>query len=700
MVVDDLRTATNILLANAVEGGMSGRFEQINLELAKRPLLGAPWHEYRVTLLIPTEPGRPIFTTERPENWFDIVSLFRRAGRDLRFHAAFPGILVGSGLLVTFLGLTVALRAAGGVVSGTDPVSRLHALQGLLDAASLKFITSLAGLFLSITYALARKHQLYRVEIAHEAFLHAINREMPFKAAALLQFDTNELLRKQYTEVQRIGVDFFVNLGSVLEREFSSGLQAHLAPLAAAIERLAAKETEQSEGAIGTMLSQFLERLEGSVGESMRSTTATLQSLEAGLSGLRGAMDEAANRMARAAEEMTKGMSRGAQDALAGVTTEIAALVQTMRAAADEAGQNNRLAGEQLAKQMAATADSLTRAVELFRQRMEEGAAQGVERLAEPLQAMLRQLKDLAEGQRSAGTESSKALADTMQAAAASLEATAERMSSSLGAGAANASERLVTATEAMREELRLVLERFETALSVAGASVEQNARASGVALTDAAARAGGDFAAIAKKLAEAGDSAGTALRAGGADARLHMAEASRLLAESAAGLGGRLAAIAEATDGLAARAIELQEAARSATTPLQVTAQDLRQAAVATREAAAPLADAGATVRAAMDGLRQASDSVTAAYRQADALATSLGDASDRFKGVDQVIGKTTDELTKGVRELERQFGDFVRGMDKGLGDSLQQLAAIAEGLEESAKEIAGANKTSRVLP
>jgi flagellin-like hook-associated protein FlgL len=251
-----------------------------------------------------------------------------------------------------------------------------------------------------------------------------------------------------------------------------------------------------------------------------------------------------------------------------------------------------------------------------------------------------------------------------------------------------------------MREELRLVLERFETALSVAGASVEQNARASGVALTDAAARAGGDFAAIAKKLAEAGDSAGTALRAGGADARLHMAEASRLLAESAAGLGGRLAAIAEATDGLAARAIELQEAARSATTPLQVTAQDLRQAAVATREAAAPLADAGATVRAAMDGLRQASDSVTAAYRQADALATSLGDASDRFKGVDQVIGKTTDELTKGVRELERQFGDFVRGMDKGLGDSLQQLAAIAEGLEESAKEIAGANKTSRVLP
>jgi ABC-type transporter Mla subunit MlaD len=95
------------------------------------------------------------------------------------------------------------------------------------------------------------------------------------------------------------------------------------------------------------------------------------------------------------------------------------------------------------------------------------------------------------------------------------------------------------------------------------------------------------------------------------------------------------------------------------------------------------------------MDGLRQASESVTAAYRQADALASSLGDASDRFRGVDQVIGKTTDELTKGVHELERQFGEFVRGMDMGLGNSLVQLGAIVNELNEIAGKLADANET-----
>jgi hypothetical protein len=81
--------------------------------------------------------------------------LLRSLDVDLRYHAALPNLLVGAGLLFTFLGLAAALSIAGGVVSGTSN-ERNEALRMLLEAASFKFLTSLTGLALSLAYALSR----------------------------------------------------------------------------------------------------------------------------------------------------------------------------------------------------------------------------------------------------------------------------------------------------------------------------------------------------------------------------------------------------------------------------------------------------------------------------------------------------------------------------------------------------------------
>lgn len=665
-------------------------FEAVAQSIQQIALLAPAWNFYRESLIIPHGAGKPILATSPARPWFDLPSLFRAARSDLRYHAALPGLLVGAGLLFTFLGLTVALSAASGVVAeGVSQSARNEALRELLGAASVKFITSLAGLSLSIGYALWRKGQLKRAETASDEFLGALQHRLPFRTAAALQADSNAITEKQFAQIQQIGSDFFVNLGSTLERSFDSGLQQHIAPLAVAIETLSTGLANQNENAMEAMLKEFLGRLEGAVGESMRGTAETMNHLGARLDGLRGGLDEAAQRMGRAAEEMAVGMGRGAESALGGITEQMAALVHSLRDAAEEAGRNNRAAGDDMARQMADTAAALSRAVTSFQERMEDGAAQGIGRLAGPIEALLRQLDALATGQRQAGAEASEALAATIGRAATALEATAENIAAVLGGGAADASARLIAATEAMRDDLREVLERVATTLADSGTTLRADVAAGGQALLGAAGTLGSEVSATAASLRAAGEAAGRSLREGGSEAGAGMNEAARLLSARSGDLAGQIATLGTAGLSLADRVASLDSATRAATTPLAAGAADLRAAGEAAREAALPLADVARTIGAALDLIRGAVAALAGAQGNAGDLASRLGDATDRFAGLDKAIAGTLTALMEGVGNLENNLTGYVTGIDKNFAGALNNLNAMVSSLQNSVEEL-----------
>ncbi len=157
-------------------------FESALSELLDVPFIGPRWREFRETLIVPSAPGHPVRATAHADSSFNL-SLFADVGLDQRYHAALPNLLVGAGLLFTFFGLAVALRMAGGIVAeGISQSQRNLALQGLLDTASFKFITSLVGLALSIAYAIFwRKTCLRPAERALSAFLTDLERLMPLR---------------------------------------------------------------------------------------------------------------------------------------------------------------------------------------------------------------------------------------------------------------------------------------------------------------------------------------------------------------------------------------------------------------------------------------------------------------------------------------------------------------------------------------
>jgi hypothetical protein len=105
------------------------------------------WEKFRETLIEPTgsDPlsDRAVRNTVRPQNYFNMSE----AGLRFPLYRAMPNLLVGIGLLLTFVGLVTALYfTTEALNSAHDLDASQEALKNLLHAASFKFYTSVAGL--------------------------------------------------------------------------------------------------------------------------------------------------------------------------------------------------------------------------------------------------------------------------------------------------------------------------------------------------------------------------------------------------------------------------------------------------------------------------------------------------------------------------------------------------------------------------
>ncbi len=100
------------------------------------------WREFQESII--DESANPIRNTNRPNVYFAKVA------PRLNFLTFASNVFVGVGLILTFLGLIVALNKAAGGMSGGDVKHAQEALASLLTVAGSKFFTSVGGLGASI----------------------------------------------------------------------------------------------------------------------------------------------------------------------------------------------------------------------------------------------------------------------------------------------------------------------------------------------------------------------------------------------------------------------------------------------------------------------------------------------------------------------------------------------------------------------
>jgi prefoldin subunit 5 len=633
----------------------------------------------------------------------------RPVGSHLKYHAALPNLLVGAGLLFTFLGLAVALSSAAGIATGnSDERNRL--LKGLLDAASFKFITSIVGLLLSIGYTIFSKHVLRGVEADIDAWCAALEDRIPTVTALSLQQESNELLRTQANHMEVFTNELAVNIGTALDTAFDKRLGEHIGPLSEALEKLATGLDTRSENSVERMLDAFLERLQGGTGDKMATVADTLAGLVVSLNGMKDGLRDAGQRMADAADTMTRRMGEGAEAALGRITGQMSTVVERLGDVAEETRTAGAGAGRELALRIEAAAkgfeesartvaQTLGEAAQNLERKMGDEATASSKRLQDQLELMVNELKALAEENRKTGTAALDAVSDRIAATAAGFEATAGRIADALrvsasetggalGRGAEEAVQRIASATEGMRTELAAMLAQLRGSVGEAGEALREGTQAGAALLKENLDTAGTSLAntisAAADNLRVAGQTAGGAIREGGDTAGTQLAEAGRTIGGKADSLARSASDMQEKLTGLAARIRELDAATTGAAGPLLAAAADLRASASSVQATTQPLSDTAQQIRMLMEQVSGMVQRVETVHSAASRLTSSIEEAARRFEGVDQSLAAVLNQMQTGLRGFTQQITTFVKETDGNLAKAATQLGAAVKSLEE----------------
>lgn len=179
----------------------------------------------RIDLYRSPEDREGWFLTESPRTALPYEFVVGR-----NFHAAnfsaFPGILTGSGLTLTFIAILLGLLGVHYDKANTiDPISGIDTL---INGLSGKFLSSIIALLLSIAFTFIEKQSVRGLRRDYEDLLSRIGDSIPFLSTTRILLDIHLFSAKQTVSVSNFSSDFvdkFKNLVVPgLAFEMSSGV--------------------------------------------------------------------------------------------------------------------------------------------------------------------------------------------------------------------------------------------------------------------------------------------------------------------------------------------------------------------------------------------------------------------------------------------------------------------------------------------
>lgn len=281
-------------------------------ETIKDPSIKALFEETQNSLFdMPSDLGSEKYSLKTyQEIWQPKALLAKRV--NISMFEAMPNILIGVGLMFTFLYLAFALNSASNALgaSGTD------AMKPLLENAGGKFWTSIAGIFCSLVWNIMSKRTLEALDDEIEALSIAFRRiakDTGAEAAVSLQMILlSELLnesREQVGQLKRFETDFAVAIAKAMGDTLKPAFDGLGSELSAAINNLSQNLAKMNQEALSDMLKQFVDQMGVMQNKEM-------QQFMAALGGLAEKLENAVPTMAAAADEAGKNMANAMQSAV------------------------------------------------------------------------------------------------------------------------------------------------------------------------------------------------------------------------------------------------------------------------------------------------------------------------------------------------------------------------------------------------
>jgi hypothetical protein len=287
------------------------------------------WREFQESMV--DETSSPVRNTSRPSSFFN-----RAAPKQTNLTFA-SNIFVGVGLILTFLGLIVALNTAANGMSGDNVNAAKLSLVALLTVAGAKFFTSVAGLGASIWLRFV-EHRLTR-QVRHETDLisQLLERGLLYVSPQKLAVEQLEVMKEQRDQLKFFNTDVALQLSERIGVQFNQAI----APVAASLNQLNDNMASVTQG-IGAGAREAIEKVSGEQLQGLSDTLAGLsQKLDVVTKTVGASSDDAANQIRLAGADFATAASdiRNAFQQLTGQVDGIGARLTDQGDAATKAQQ-------------------------------------------------------------------------------------------------------------------------------------------------------------------------------------------------------------------------------------------------------------------------------------------------------------------------------------------------------------------------
>lgn len=426
---------------------------------AKAQELRHAWGQFRETILDESEV--PMRATTRGEDYF------LHLGDDTRILAWWANIFVAVGLTLTFLGIVAALTSTVSALEGAGGSSNMTpALINLLTITSVKFWTSIAGVFSSILLRVFDRRWHAASQLQLERIADAVDFGTLFSPAQRIAAEQLRETKEQTTALKTFSHELAVSIGESLERQMQpmvsvlGGIQSSIddfksgsfnqigKELSEAISRNAGAEMQQLGAALGDMttkLSSMHEQIEKSgsaandqIAQAARDFANASEQMATMFGGLHERIDATGTKLTETASaaneqavEQFAQTTREFQTAFDSIRGEIADLGERLTAGASDAADRN---ADVLAKAADALEAATSRASEGLGRALDESISRAADESAKAMSSAFTAFGERFE-------QASQGLVETLRTTAGRMEALAVTIERSVAASEAHATK-------------------------------------------------------------------------------------------------------------------------------------------------------------------------------------------------------------------------------------------------------------------
>jgi len=333
-IESNLDSALEVIANIKDDKEFTAKYTVINENLKKIPMLKRNWEEFSKTLIPPLlhieEPEYEIFrATKRTWDYFDLDHTSAEIKPLLKSET-----LIGIGLVLTFFGLVAALIHAGiNITTEAKTEVVMKAIQELLRTAGAKFFSSIGG----VGGAIIQTGIIYIYERRVQNKLYAFNDKLenllPFASQERILADQYSQSIRQTRRLEEMGTEITLALGEKIPHamnqipvQMKEALTGVMGPVAEKLENMTDSLSKSSTDALGQMVKDFTEQIQGAGEQTMNHVVSQLESLSNALNATVGTLSQS-----------NMEMRSGLQDVMAALAETTKKFDTSVQASADAA---------------------------------------------------------------------------------------------------------------------------------------------------------------------------------------------------------------------------------------------------------------------------------------------------------------------------------------------------------------------------